>query len=579
MPKIPQAQRRFFGTAVTPGAIGLAAAPFKAAASAVDSISNAFQQVKQRELTTQATKISSDFDLQLTEGFASIRNDPNVQDNPSSARELTAKMFNDLRNSPQFTQLPGEIKGAIGGKLNLLSNNFSKQALAFELKQNATNTAINLDETQDNYDLMSLTTDKPLEEMKADYATAILSARHSGALSKENAVKQAEAAFQSITLNRANRLLNSGDIAATRAFLAQEDVQEDLGADSLQKMNNQVDRKEEALKKEAIRLNEKRLKLFTDDPAQLAVNQGATSPDQIVAEQSALGVAPDNIRIIPNQEAALAANQLNGVDNADVMAIQMNELQDKYGEHFNRAMGDLKRAGLSDDFVYISQMNPNEDKQIIEAAFALGKVEGDIKELAKARAGTDVRDVPELVFDETQDIVDAITLENIGNLDEVNNILNKNVDLANYFMSIGKPRKEAVALATGWFNKKGQTAKINGSTLRIPTEYDVDIIEDGLEKVLDRLTVDDVTLEVSIDATIDSLRENGKFVLNSNEDGYFMLNEINQPVRDGSGLKLLNIPIADIVTFVKKGRKERARAKQEKLLQEQLQKLQSEIGG
>lgn len=376
--------------------------------------------------------------------------------------------------------------------------------------------------------------------------------------------------------------INRGNLQLATELLKDENFNAALEPEEVLSLNEQIKNEEERITKEITKLKEKATRMFVEDPAQFAIEQGAVTPNSIVAIQQAAGVQPDNIQVIPKENASLIVNQLNGINNADLMIKELDKLQQTYGDNYNIAMKDLKRGGLSANTVLISMMDPDQDKQIIDASFALGKIEKDVKELARARIGNDVNDIPDKVTGQLEQILDALTLENLnGGLNEVNNLHQRSINLANYFASIGKSANESVRLATGWLKSKGTFGDINGNTFRVPQPdvFDPDKVENGLEFVLDNLTKADVTIDVETEFVISDLKRNGKFVLNSAEDGYILLNEINQPVRDAGGVDVFTVSINDLVQEVTERTEEKEQERKSRIFKENLEKLFSEVGG
>lgn len=269
MPKIPQAQRQFFASTVDAGAVSAAAAPFQAVAQGVETVAQVSSQVHERALQTQASSVNSNLELEIDGAFENIKKDQSVQNNPALAKEKLGESLEQLRNTSQFQDLPAPVRTAAETKLLNLQNKYTGKANAFEIKQNFDNTTRALDETQNNFELQALTTDKSLDDIKLDYTIAIKAATDAGTFTINQGAEQLEDAFEKFAQNKARRLLNSGDVEATRAFLAQEDVQEDLGADLLQKISDQVDKEElKQLKADEITLEAQRL----DDLIQNAID-------------------------------------------------------------------------------------------------------------------------------------------------------------------------------------------------------------------------------------------------------------------------------------------------------------------
>lgn len=348
-----------------------------------------------------------------------------------------------------------------------------------------------------------------------------------------------------------------------KQLMASKDFQENIESRTFESLNIKADREILRRQEKALKAQEERFKLFTEDPAKLAVLDGAKTPDDIVATQIALGVKEGNISVIPNAAAGFIANQLNGVTNADDMISELAGIQQEYGENYDIAMKDVKKGGLSDQLSFIAMMDPDEDKRIMDASFAMGQDGADIKKKATARDGVTISKIEDKVTENILDSMEAIAFENPAGEAQTASMLANMVNIATFFVSQGQDIDSATELATGWFNNKTPVGDVNGKQFRVADGYTADGLENALEDALDKAEFLGGKFENN------AIKREGRFVLHPDGKKYYLKNGINAVVQGKDG-EVMFFPIVEIMGE----RQEKVAKRQSKLTQQQLEKLQ-----
>jgi hypothetical protein len=359
------------------------------------------------------------------------------------------------------------------------------------------------------------------------------------------------------------------DPNAAEKLLKSQEFTSQLTNESFVSLSNKIDARKEALANQALAQQNQNIKDFQDDPAALSATNGAdmTDPQDIIDKQklknsdgSEVKVQPNNISLIPKQQASFLANQLNGINNADTMVANLESIKKQYGEkYFPIAMRDLKNNGLSADAAFIAYMDPVQDKHIIDASFAIdaaGAKKGEgikvITDMAKTRAATQgdkISDLDTKVAQNIQDIAGAMTAEGIpGN--EINNIQTRASNIASYLYTKSGDINTAAKQATDWMTAKYNMGDVNGKKFRAPPAYNVNQIESGLEATLKDIKPSDITTVNSVgssDFMMQNLKSRGYFTLNGDQSGYILRDEFGIPVRSADKVNVFQVPIKDAI--------------------------------
>lgn len=322
-----------------------------------------------------------------------------------------------------------------------------------------------------------------------------------------------------------------------------------LGVDNIKSLTDKANAAVESLQKEAIKQQEKIAKMQIEDPAGMAQLLGAQTPEDIILKQKEAGVVGSNISIIPKKEAIGLVNDFNGIQNSDQMKKALDGIRQAYGDkYYNIAMQDLKKNGLSQDITFIAQMNPKTDKQVMDAAFTMSKEGKNYTQLSKARGVTD-RDITNKIENNIEDIRDVFLVEG----GDVSGLNQKLENLATYFTANGMDVDSATKLSTNWLVNKSKigTVGIGGNKFRIPNEYNIDTIEDALTNALENLNENDVNTIGTGQFSTAALKRQARFVLSSDEEYYYLKNQVGSPVLKRGTNEVLKFPITNIIQELK----------------------------
>lgn len=334
---------------------------------------------------------------------------------------------------------------------------------------------------------------------------------------------------------------------------------------SFERTRNYMESDIKSLKLEAKKANARYKKLFTEDPAQLAIESGALANDieGVIEMQRNLGVAEGNISVIPKEQAAFTVNQMNGIIDSDTMINALAEIEQIYGsENYSLAMKDIKKAGLSDQHAFIAMMNPKEDKQLMDAAFVMGVEGADIRKKATMKQGITVSKIEERIAENIADSMEAIALENPAGEAQTAVMQANMVDMALYFTSQGQNIDAATVLATEWMNNKTPLGDVNGKKFRVAEGFTADELEPALEQALQEKVFIGTAFENNV------IKREARFVLHPDGDKYYIKNGINTVVQDESGV--VYFPIFDVL----EAKQQQQQKRREAVTQQQLEKLQ-----
>lgn len=363
-------------------------------------------------------------------------------------------------------------------------------------------------------------------------------------------------------------ILDTNPWQAEKVLKSQE-VAAHLTPSAFDSLSNRIDAKKESLQNKAIAQQNKDMKDFQDDSALLAIRNGANPNDpQDIIDKSylqqpdgtILKVAPNNVSIIPKQQASLLANQLNGINQADEMVAALEQIRQKKGDdYFPIAIKDLKNSGLSPDVAFIAHMDPIKDKNIIDASFAInaaGANKGEgvkvITDMAKTRAATQndkYSDIDVKIAQNIEDTTSAMLNEGIP-ANEINNIQTRTSNIANYFYSKGGDMDKATKQATDWINAKYNLGDVNGKKFRAPSEYNINQLESGLDALLKDLKPSDISIANtagSVGFSLENIKRRGYFTLNGDQTGYILRDEFGIPVRSADRINVFQVPMKSVM--------------------------------
>ena len=261
MARIPEAQRRIFNqTIVGPnlGAIGAAQAGFTGIAQGANQIVETLGRQREQELTAQGAEFGSRLTLQFQEQFSNVVKRPDIQKDPKLASMEVNRIADTLMGSDEFRNQPQAVQNLGRRRLSQLKQSFGAKALIFQNDQSFQNTIGALNQTQNNFELQALTSDTSINDLLKGYTAAVTASTASGALTLNQGEEQVLEGAKSITLNRAQRLINEGDLEAAQAFIQDKEIQEHLGADGVQRVQDTIERKQRLRLAQKAKANEQR---------------------------------------------------------------------------------------------------------------------------------------------------------------------------------------------------------------------------------------------------------------------------------------------------------------------------------
>ncbi len=166
----------------------------------------------------------------------------------------------------------------------------------------------------------------------------------------------------------------------------------------------------------------------------------------------------------------------------------------------------------------------------------------EVKKLAIARAGGAPKTVTELtnsVHDEMLPLVDVLMRESNekGHIEQIQNLTEQTANLANYFYASGDNEADAVKKATGWLTDKYTYADVNGVKTRVinSPHTSADDVQAGLENRLKSITKSDLYMETPSNFELEDIKRRGRFSLDENTGGYYLLDPLNNAVIDKQG--------------------------------------------
>jgi hypothetical protein len=283
-------------------------------------------------------------------------------------------------------------------------------------------------------------------------------------------------------------------------------------------------------------LRVKRQRQILEDPAQLAVDLGANSPQEIIDKQRELGIREGNISVIPKQQAEKLVNDFSGMTSSDQFISRVETLKQKVGEdNFDTAMSDLAKAKLPQQVKLLALMNPTQDKRLMDASFAMAKDGDIITKKATAQKDITVAKIEESVSDRIIPTLDILASENPNGEAETAGMLKSMSSMATYFVSKGYSIDEASDMATTWLNKKLVVGEVNNKKFRVPPITTPNKIEPALEEAISTTDFSKIKFEDDFN------RRTVRPVLHSDEQRYYLLNDIGLPVEDDKGVIYLDI--------------------------------------
>lgn len=357
---------------------------------------------------------------------------------------------------------------------------------------------------------------------------------------------------------------------SAKDLLTDENVKNNINSTTYQRLQTQAENEINRLEKEQLKQSNEMLKARLNDTGKLAILSGAETPEEMVAVQRNLGITEGNISVLPNQVAALEANTVNGFQNADEYIQFMQQRSTEYrGESFNTYLKDLKDNGMTQEVSYLAMMDFERDKPVMDAMFAMSRDDANYKTIAKAQ-GVIVNDVKADIETEIAETRDMFISEGA----DITGLNDKLTDIAIYFQARGQSRDAAVKLATSWINDKIQVTDYSSSELglfdskkvRVPQEYDVEVIGKSLTRALNAITKEDVNITGAGEFSTNELKRTSSFVLSPDNNYYYMRDQFGSPILKKDSSDILKFPIKELLEDNKEAIKEIERKRFEEAL-------------
>lgn len=309
-----------------------------------------------------------------------------------------------------------------------------------------------------------------------------------------------------------------------------------LGYEKLASLSDKADAGIKHIEAQAAALRVRQEKQRYEDPAQLAVDLGARTPQEVIDKQRELGIREGNISVLTSRQAHAKVYDFAGMTNSDQFIAGIDKLRQDVGEeNFDIAMNDLAKAELPQQVKLLALMNPAQDKRLMDATFAMAK-EGDIiTKKATAQKDVSVSKIEESVFSRVADTLDILASENPNGEAETAGMLKSMSSMATYFVSKGHSIDEASKMATTWINNKLAVGEVNNKKFRVPSITTPDAIENALEDAIATTDFSNIKFENAFN------KETVRPVLHPNKQRYYLLNDIGLPVENDNGVVYFDI--------------------------------------
>lgn len=493
-----------------------ATAPFKAVTQAGMQMKQMAERSMQRDGETKAMKDFSDYQVKMIERRQQLE-----QESISDPEGYTDKYLNAAQE--EFSNIMGDNTNkyyteTMNARFESMRPRMAAQAIQFEAKQKVINQTENLKQSVSNLSLLIQNDLKNLPNAIAQLKGNIASAKENAIIPNTEEIERES--ISSLYTAAVEGYIDQNNIIGAKKFLNQESVQEKLGYDNTIKAQQKIASIEKAKAKEYNNL-------FYNDPAQLAINNGAIQGNiqSIIDTQIELGVPAQRISILPKQSASMISDQLNNAKNTDEFMLGIEQVRSSVGdEYMSYALKDLKKANLSEQSSLILMMNPTTDKQLANALFEMSNDKESIEKLAYNRPDMKKADIVEGISDAFADSAQIIAEENAMGITKVAEMEKSLVDMATYFVAQGKDKSEAVELATDWINSRIPKAEINGKLFGVPEGYNPDEIESVIDEAMDNIKWGEFEAEKDIN------RRTVYPVLSDDESFYYYKNAIGEVV-------------------------------------------------
>lgn len=351
-----------------------------------------------------------------------------------------------------------------------------------------------------------------------------------------------------LSVSYVRSLLDSSPEAAEKALRDLEISSSLSGSQRLAVMNG-IQSAREQRARQGLEMQHKASKAFMDDPASLAIMNGAdpSDPQDMLSKQfiqvgDQLINVPDNRKsVMTKDQASLLADQFNKLNTPEEAVALVQSIQEKYKDASGVAFRDLASGGLPGHYKTLLAMDPVQDVGAFSFLFRATR-DGEKKVLTEAKAYTASRgDEPlrPLVQQSlTPELLTAISMEN-GDPQKLVDSANL---IASYAVVKGFSVNEAISLGTKWITDKYDTPAINNHPVRVNRSLPVEEVTGYLENYVKSYDYSKVTANK---AMYDVYKSMASFILDSDAKGYIMVDDLGIPLRTRAGENVY-VPITDI---------------------------------
>lgn len=323
--------------------------------------------------------------------------------------------------------------------------------------------------------------------------------------------------------------------------------------------------------------------LKRNDPASYIQNKpyDLTAIKEVVSLQN---VDPQRAVVMPKDQRRDYVESLAGTDKLSDFDAILNEIKGQYGEYAPNATVDLiresKNKKVNKHLMTLMAMPPNiEDTDERRAMFVVAKSgQQEIVNLATNKMIGSGKKISSFNKQFNEDFLDTINFLRIEGKspEDINNITE-----SMYLMGLQRyvetgDMDASVSFATGYINKKMNVFDINNKPIRIPKDYDPDIVQIGLENLQDTMideALDKGVLYVGVGSekiqTINTRTqiENGFWRLAADQKGVELVTQNGLRIYSQEDEKPIYIKLDDLITRGDQYIKETNKAKDEEYLQ------------
>jgi len=269
--------------------------------------------------------------------------------------------------------------------------------------------------------------------------------------------------------------------------------------------------------------------------------------DLSIAQQEEWGVPFP--KALPNAAAKETADNLEQTPPGQERVMAMEELAAQYGDKLPMVIGQLTRdAGLKPEFTVLGNVDiKNSVRSELSQAYSADGIKGVLD-----KSSSDIASKVAVKADKFLDS-DADT-----NIELVQGYFQAVERLAAYRMLKGEKLGPAAESAfSDLIESNYSFQKIGGKNTRIPAKHDPVQIKRDLRRALRSISIEDVQFAPAIEAdenlrgmAFNDLSDNGSFLLNEQEDGFYLMlpyaNGNRTPVRTADGKSLIEFKIEDL---------------------------------